>query len=133
MVNAITSTGKRKHSALRKEASGRRFDVAIGGVTGEKIPTAYREQAIQVLCALALVEQHSPAGLRADFGCSERTPTILSGNPYGWFYRIERGIYGVSPQGLLFLEEGEFPSIVDFYRKDAAAKQNEHQKENPSC
>lgn len=57
--------------------------------------TAYRQDCI--VCATALLNgPQSPKQLKA---LVERAPAILQSNVYGWFERISRGVYGLTPLG----------------------------------
>ena len=57
--------------------------------------TAYRQQALAVAKALAGA-QCRPRDLRV---LAPDAAKILQGNVYGWFERIERGPYGLTPSG----------------------------------
>ena len=78
----------------------RQGDPARGGSTRTKIMTAYRQQALA--CAAAMIEcPRRPRDLKLEF---PDAPKILQGNVYGWFERLERGIYGLTPAGRAALE-----------------------------
>ena len=98
---------RRKRSAARRavleEITHRTADYNKAGSTRTKLATAYRENAILVACCL-LVEGHcTPARLRA-MGTGERTLSILRLNAYGWFERVEHGIYALSARAPADLE-----------------------------
>lgn len=57
--------------------------------------TAYRQQAL--VCAEAL--RHGPRQPRALKPIAPDAGRILVSNVYGWFERIERGSYGLTPSG----------------------------------
>jgi hypothetical protein len=57
--------------------------------------TAYRQQALAVANALAGMPSR-PRDLRI---LAPDAAKILQGNVYGWFARIERGLYGLTPSG----------------------------------
>ena len=62
--------------------------------------TAYRQQALA--CAAALAEG---AQRRRDLTkLVPDAPKILKGNVYGWFERVEKGIYGLTSKGREALE-----------------------------
>jgi hypothetical protein len=62
--------------------------------------TAYRQQALS--CAAALAEgPKRPRDLKPE---RPDAPKILLGNVYGWFERIERGVYGLTDAGRQALE-----------------------------
>ena len=89
---------KRKRRAIIREIAERSSDYNTGGSTRIKLVTAYRENAILVATCLEQLGQCSPRRLR-DLGTGDRTPGILSKNHYGWFQRIDRGIYSITDQG----------------------------------
>ncbi len=90
-------SGARRRAIIR-EVGARSKDYNTGGSTRTPIVTAYRETAIIIATFLESLGEASPARLRA-LGTGERTTPILAGNYYGWFQRVERGIYRVTPQG----------------------------------
>ena len=57
--------------------------------------TAYRQQAL--LCAALL--QSGPGRPRDLKAMAPDAPKILLGNVYGWFVRVERGLYALTEQG----------------------------------
>ena len=65
--------------------------------------TAYRQQALA--CAARL--EAGPATLRAlrAGGDLPRAARILQDDVYGWFERLERGTYQLTPRGRAALEE----------------------------
>ncbi len=93
---------KRKHGKIRKqvieEIADRSGEYNIGGSTRVKLVTAYRENAILVATCLEQLGRASPSGLRA-LGTGDKTPGILAKNYYGWFQRVDRGVYSITDQG----------------------------------
>jgi hypothetical protein len=57
--------------------------------------TAYRQQSLAVAQAIAC-NRGRPRDLRT---LTPDAARILHGNFYGWFERIERGLYGLTPSG----------------------------------
>jgi hypothetical protein len=86
--------GKRR-SRLVEEHRRRQGDPAVGGGTKRPIMTAYRQQALACAAALAVAPAR-PRDLRAQ---APDAAKILQGNVYGWFVRIERGVYGLTDAG----------------------------------
>jgi len=78
-----------------EEIAHRTGDYNRAGSTRTKLVTAYRENAIHVACCLLVTGRTSPAALRA-MGTGPKTLSILRFNAYGWFERLDRGVYGVS-------------------------------------
>lgn len=94
--------GKRR-SRIVEEHRRRRGDPTSGGSTRRPIMTAYRQQAL--LCATALAP--APARLRDLKADVPDAPKILQANVYGWFVRIERGIYALTDAGRAALQSWE--------------------------
>jgi hypothetical protein len=91
--------GQRK-SLLVEEHRRRRGDPTEGGSTRAPIMTAYRQQAL--ICAALLAPQPlRPRDLKIH---AQDAPKILLHNVYGWFERIERGVYGLTDLGRTALE-----------------------------
>ncbi len=89
-----------KSRALRllDEFSRRVGDANIGGAVGVPLVTAYRQDALRCARVLSLYGPMRLAALRAMAGVP-RAAGILQRNVYGWFDRIERGIYRLKPEG----------------------------------
>lgn len=90
----------KKRSRIVDEHRRRRGDPTLGGSTRRPIMTAYRQQALACAAALAV----SPARPR---DLKSRVPDaakILLANVYGWFERVERGVYGLSDKGRIALD-----------------------------
>jgi hypothetical protein len=81
-----------------EEFNARRGDYNVGGTTREPLMTAYREHAIVVACCLSELGERSPRELKA-IGTGDKTPAILADNHYGWFRRVRRGVYALTPIG----------------------------------
>jgi hypothetical protein len=89
-----------KSRALRllDEFSRRIGDTNVGGVVGVPLVTAYRQDALRCARALALGGPMRVGALRSAADVP-RAARILQRNLYGWFDRIERGTYRLTPQG----------------------------------
>jgi hypothetical protein len=85
----------KRRSRIIEEHRRRQGDPATGGSTRQPIMTAYRQQALA--CAAAL--SHAPARPRDLKGEVPDAPKILQRNVYGWFVRVERGLYALSEPG----------------------------------
>src|SRR5262245_13989524 len=108
---AVTATGKvevivqpvpwrpprdaKRRSRIVDEHRRRQGDPAAGGSTRQPIMTAYRQQALT--CAAALSQ--SPGRPRDLKATVPDAPKILLRNVYGWFVRVERGVYALSEAG----------------------------------
>lgn len=85
----------KKRSRLVSEHQRRQGDPVLGGTTRAPIMTAYRQQALA--CASEL-----SGGSRRVRELRERCPDagkILLNNVYGWFERVDRGVYGLTAAG----------------------------------
>ena len=87
----------RKAGRLIREFDRREGDPNIGGTTGVKRVTAYRQDAVRIAACLA----DGPCKVSRIAGQTgiARTGTILRADHYGWFERVERGIYALTPRG----------------------------------
>ena len=85
----------KRRSKIVSEHRRRLGDPATGGSTGRPIMTAYRQQAL--ICAAALSQ--APARPRDLKGMAPDAAKILLRNVYGWFVRVERGVYALSDSG----------------------------------
>ncbi len=83
---------KRRRSRLVDEHQRRRGDPALGGSTRLPIMTAYRQQALACATALAAGPPRTPE-LRTEIPAASK---ILLHNYYGWFTRVERGVYALT-------------------------------------
>ena len=84
----------RRRRLLREHAT-RTGDPALGGSTRQPIMTAYRQQAL--MCAAAMRE--APARPKELRPVAPDALSILSRNVYGWFERVSRGLYQLTPVG----------------------------------
>ena len=85
----------KRRSRLITEHRKRQGDPALGGSTRTPIMTAYRQQALA--CAVALSK--GPLKVRELTPTIPDAPKILLHNVYGWFERVERGIYSLTDAG----------------------------------
>ncbi|MFM9940764.1 MAG: DUF2161 domain-containing phosphodiesterase [Hyphomicrobiaceae bacterium] len=90
----------KRRSRIVEEHRRRQGDPTSGGSTRRPIMTAYRQQALACAAALA----GAPARPKDIKGLAPDAPKILHRNVYGWFVRIERGIYGLTDAGRRALE-----------------------------
>jgi len=89
---------RRKAERLRREFAGRSGDFNTGGQTAKPLVTAYRERALR---AAALLDRDGPLPPRVlkTRLHDARIGDLLRDNVYGWFVRVGRGVYGLSPAG----------------------------------
>ena len=85
----------KRRSKILDEHRRRKGDPTTGGATRRPIMTAYRQQSLECAAALA----RAPARPRDLKGAIPDAPKILLQNVYGWFVRVERGVYSLSEAG----------------------------------
>lgn len=88
----------KKRGVLLKEFNARAGDPNIGGSTRKPLMTAYRQDALK--CAAHLNAQ-GPSRIRDVKAATkvDRAPAIFHDNVYGWFDKVERGVYQLSKAG----------------------------------
>jgi hypothetical protein len=99
----------KRRARLVNEHSRRIGDPALGGSTKQPIMTAYRQEALA--CAASLAE-----GPRRTSDLRPIVPNaanILLRNVYGWFIRIERGVYKLTSEGDAALARWPVPDSDD--------------------
>lgn len=103
-----------RKSPRRKQRLLREFaklvgDPNTGGSTRRSLVTAYRQDALR---CLALLERCGPtkAAVVAEQTGVEKARRLMADNHYGWFERIDTGIYALSPNGRRAL--GEYEGVV---------------------
>ena len=89
-------TAWRKTKLLREFAK-REGDPNTGGTRGGII-TAYRQDALKCATHLARVGPTKGAVVARETGV-EKATTMMANNHYGWFLRVEKGIYDVTEAG----------------------------------
>lgn len=95
---------KRRRGRLLREFQRRVGDPNIGGANKRPVMTAYRQDALRCAHHLHLHGPTKVAAIKAATGVA-KTPRILQSDVYGWFERIERGIYALTPAGERALDE----------------------------
>ncbi|MEZ5872164.1 MAG: DUF2161 family putative PD-(D/E)XK-type phosphodiesterase [Nitratireductor sp.] len=89
---------KPRRERLLKEFAKRVGDPNTGGMTRSTIMTSYRQDALRCLNCLNLHGAKKASDV-ATLTEVARARTIMSDDHYGWFERVERGIYGLTPNG----------------------------------
>lgn len=103
---------KKKKRAVLKEMSQRTGSYNQGGSSKRKLVTVYRENAIFIACCLDKFGTMTPAQLRA-MKTGPKTLSILSSDFYGWFQKVERGVYALSAQAKIDLKA--YPELKQRY------------------
>ncbi len=94
-ISPMPRTNPKRRSRLVREHQRRRGDPVTGGSTRVPQMTAYRQRAL--LCAAAL--QQGLARPRDMKALASDAGTILRGNVYGWFEKLGKGVYALTPEG----------------------------------
>lgn len=89
---------KRKISLL-KEFNNRSKNYNVGGMNGKKIMTAYKESSVFIAVLFLEYGAMSAKELKK-YGTGEKTYSIIYKNYYGWFEKVEKGIYGLNNLGI---------------------------------
>jgi hypothetical protein len=88
----------KRRAGLLREFARRQGDPNDGGQTRAGLVTAYRQDALRI--AVYLFEVGACKG--ADVARETSVPTataVMRANHYGWFEKVETGIYGLTPAG----------------------------------
>jgi hypothetical protein len=85
----------KRRSLLLKEFNTRMGDPNVGGSTRKPLMTAYRQDAVKCMEHLKAHGPSRPRDVKAATKV-DRAAAILRDNVYGWFLKVERGIYGVN-------------------------------------
>ncbi len=97
---------KVRQGRLLKEFARRVGDPNKGGQTRVGLVTAYRQDAL--LCANYLhAEGPSKGAVVAKATGVEKATRLMADDHYGWFERVEKGIYGITPKGVEGVKEFE--------------------------
>ncbi len=113
---------KKRKEMLINEINGRNVSINIGGTTGKKINTSYRERCIKIACCLELIGIASAKELRSQFDCADDTYNILYRNVYGWFSKVEKGQYTLTKKAKKGLLDNQFIDVYNYYKEQL--KQN---------
>ncbi|MEL6914023.1 MAG: DUF2161 family putative PD-(D/E)XK-type phosphodiesterase [Pseudomonadota bacterium] len=88
----------KKAARLLRDFARLEGDPNAGGATRHGIVTGYRQDALKCAAYLATTGAEKGAIIAKATGVPQAT-TIMRDNHYGWFDRVETGIYALSPAG----------------------------------
>ena len=108
-------SGDKKRGSLLKEFNGRSMVLNKGGSTRKKIITAYRESALYIACCMEKFGKLSSRELKEKGSHSDKTYSILYSNHYGWFEKVDKGIYSLTEKGKTEIED--FLELVTHFRE----------------
>ncbi len=94
---------KRKDRMLR-EFARMQGDPNDGGATRHGIVTAYRQDALRCAAYLAEYGASRGAAVKRDTGVAAAT-RIMADDHYGWFRRVERGVFALTEAGRMGLSD----------------------------
>lgn len=92
-----------RKARLLREFAQRVGDPNTGGATRATLMTAYRQDALR--CVDTLRKGPLKAAEVAAQADVPRAQRLMADNHYGWFDRVARGIYALSPKGLAAVEQ----------------------------
>ncbi|MBY5931667.1 DUF2161 domain-containing phosphodiesterase [Tateyamaria omphalii] len=88
----------KRQGRLLKEFAARQGDPNDGGQTRVGLITAYRQDALKLAMYLYEVGASKGADVARETGVARAT-TMMRDDHYGWFEKVEKGVYGLTPQG----------------------------------
>ena len=94
---------QKKSKRLLKEFKNRHGDPNTGGSAATPLMTAYKQNALRIVYELKNGHKTIPE-LRDKTGLYN-TASILQRNFYGWFSRVDRGVYELSSTGIQSSQE----------------------------
>lgn len=95
---------KTRKSRMLREFQHRVGDPNQGGSTKVKLVTAYRQDALR---CLGVLKREGPlkASKVSELANVKRARPIMADDHYGWFERVERGVYAITPKGKEAIKE----------------------------
>jgi len=95
---------KARKTKLISEFESRHGDPNKGGMTSEGLMTSYRQGALR--CAKVLHDEGAcKASYVAKMAGFDKARNLMAANHYGWFEKIDRGVYGLTPIGAKALDD----------------------------
>ncbi len=111
---------KRKKTDLLREFAKRTGDPNKGGATRQGLMTAYRQDALR--CLQVLSDQGpTKAAQVSKIADVEKARRLMADNHYGWFERVETGIYALTLAGQKARIEYQ-ETLVNLTPRDSSTK-----------
>ncbi|WP_299647960.1 DUF2161 domain-containing phosphodiesterase [uncultured Tateyamaria sp.] len=88
----------KRQGKLLKEFAARQGDPNDGGQTRVGLITAYRQDALKLAMYLYEAGASKGADVARETGVTRAT-TMMRDDHYGWFEKVEKGVYGLTPKG----------------------------------
>lgn len=107
-----TISNKKSRKSIEKEIKSRNLSLNLGGQNKRKIVTAHKESLIATLC---YIEKYGEIRTR---DCKQNIRDIVQRNHYGYFVRINRGIYTAKSDAMKILQDKDYKDIVEYYRNE---------------
>lgn len=89
---------KTRKMHLLREFAKREGDPNQGGATRQGLVTAYRQDALKCASHLAATGPSKGAAVAKETGV-EKATRLMADNHYGWFERVEKGVYDLTDKG----------------------------------
>lgn len=95
---------KKRKDQLLSEFETRHGDPNLGGMASETMMTSYRQGALR--CAKILHDEGAcKAAYVAKMAGFDKARNAMAANHYGWFEKIDRGVYGLTSEGAKALDD----------------------------
>lgn len=95
---------KQRQNRMLKEFQHRVGDPNEGGISKTKLVTSYRQDALRCLAHLNTNGPTKASEVAASTNV-ERARPIMADDHYGWFERVDRGVYAITPKGKTAVHE----------------------------
>lgn len=118
---------KVKQQRLLREFAKRVGDPNKGGSNKTTLMTAYRQDALKCLLHLSK-EGATKAAFVAKAVDVDRARNIMAHNHYGWFERVGKGIYDITPKGSVAIKD--YASEIKKLKKTILPQQTEQEVKN---
>ena len=89
---------KKRQGQLLREFARRQGDPNDGGQTRVGLVTAYRQDAVKLALYLYEAGACKGADVARETGVARAT-TMMRDDHYGWFEKVDKGVYGLTPKG----------------------------------
>ena len=97
---------KKHREKIENEFNQRLGDLNTGGSKGKTLMTEYRQSALLIVGILHEIGSGTAAQIKK-LGGSSNTYSIIRDNYYGWFEKIDRGVYTLTDLGKKAYQENE--------------------------
>lgn len=94
----VPRRSSKRQALLLREFARRQGDPNDGGQTRVGLITAYRQDALKIALFLFEAGASRGADVARETGVAPAT-RMMRDNHYGWFEKIDKGVYGLSPEG----------------------------------